>query len=275
MSDLFAIAAANGTAINEAFELLVAGLSGEHSTIAREFAAWVEANASISMNTRLYVVVELLNGRMMQNIYEWAEEQERMSGRRADEALRERLQGFYDRRLTFDGAFSGGTRFRYAAINAGTVGLPRYAPYCVVLTKTFETGVSDIAYWPGDSLKVFFTIDGLLDFASLVRQVSPRGQRHLMVAKERANEALVHEKADWPSLVAAEDNYFEAAFVGAVALASVECVRVLRAEHDRLWDLAFANFGRKLTDAERALVSDYVQLQRGFKEGRICLEVIG
>jgi len=275
MRDLFAIAAANATAVNVAFESVIAGLPPHDAATVRRFAAWVEANASISINARLFVVVELLNGRTLQNIYEWAEEQARLSDRSAADVMREHLQAFHARRLAFDDAFTGGRTFRYAAMNAGNIGLPRYAPYCLVLTRAFHTRLGEIAYWPGDSLEVFFTSDGSLDLASVSRQVSPHGQRHLMVAKERVDEVVAHGKTDWPVLVAREGKYFEAAFIGTVSLDAVALVRVLREEEVRLWDLAFSNFGRKLTDAERALVSDYVQLQRARREGRISLEVIG
>ena len=41
-----------------------------------------------------------------------------------------------------------------------------------------------------------------------------------------------------------------------------------------MWDMAFANFGRKLGDAERALVQDFVQMRKGVIEGRIQVEVV-
>lgn len=271
MADLFAMAVANSAAIEKDFENLAAGGSVLDASALRSFARWVEANALISINVQLFVLAELLNGRNLQNIHEWADEQGRISGRRAEEALREKLGDFYDRRLAFDDAFIGGRAFRYGAMNARNVGLPKYAPYCMVLTRTFINGIPGIAYWPGDSLKAYFTADGSLDLDSLSRRISAHTHRHLMVAMERAVDASVAEDADWPKLVVG-DNYFEAAFVGAVSLGDVQCVRMLTAERDRLWDLAFSNFGKKLRDAERALVNDFVQLQRAIKEGRIQLE---
>jgi hypothetical protein len=126
----------------------------------KQFAAWVEAEALISINVKLFVIVELLNGGRYQNTFEWAQEQAVLSGRSVDDALRERLHKFYDKRVTFDRAFNNGEQFRYGALNGGGVGLPEYDPYCVVLTRTFQRSLTDIAWLPGDSLKICFASDG-------------------------------------------------------------------------------------------------------------------
>ena len=67
---------------------------------------------------------------------------------------------------------------------------------------------------------------------------------------------------------------FEVVFVGDVSLNTVQCVRGLKSEYDRMWDMAFASFGRKLGDAERALVHDFVQMRRGVVDGKIQVEVV-
>jgi hypothetical protein len=95
-----------------------------------------------------------------------------------------------------------------------------------------------------------------------------------MTATERANDVLLATKNEWFSLVSSSGRYFEVIFIGDVCLESVQCVRVLKSEYDRMWDMAFANFGRKLGDAERALVHDFVQMRRGVMEGKIQLEVV-
>jgi hypothetical protein len=94
-----------------------------------------------------------------------------------------------------------------------------------------------------------------------------------MVAVERATEVLPLDRREWPGLVASEGRYFEAVFIGDVSLGTVEYVCMLKAENDRMWELAFANFGRKLSDAERALAHDFVVLHRGVSEGKVRLKV--
>ena len=273
MIDLFALAQARVPRIIEDFETAVAALPTGDAERLRRFAEWTEANAVISINVDLFVVTELLNGRAYQNIYEWADEQSHMSGRAAGDILRERLKEWFDRRLRFDAGVSNGRTLRYGAMSGGTIGLKEYGSYCLVMTRAFQEALLEIAYWPGDSLVAFWRADGSLDRDTLVRKISPHAHRHLMVACERAGE-VANDPQSWPSLIASDERYFEAAFAGEVRLESVGCLRVLRSEYERLVSLAFENFGRRLGDAERALVHDFVQLRRAVLNEKIKLEVV-
>jgi hypothetical protein len=245
MLDLFAIARGNADAVQTAFESVVASMPPEQAAVVREFATWVEAEALISINVKLFVIVEFLNGGRYQNIYEWAQEQSRLSGRSAEDALRERLHKFYARRVTFDRAFKDGEQFRYGALNGGGAGLPEYDPYCVVLARNSVISLGDIACLPGDSLKICFAADGTFDPTLVESRTAPHTHRHLMAAKERASEVPLADKGEWPELVASPGRYFEVVFIGDVSLNTVDCVRVLKTEYDRMWDMAFASFGRK------------------------------
>ena len=274
MLDLFAIARGNANAVHAAFESVVASLPSEQAALVRDFAVWVEAVTLISVNVKLLVIVEFLNGGRYQNTYEWAQEQSRLSGRSAEDALRERLHEHYEKRVTFDRAFKHGEQFRYGALYGGGAGLPEYDPYCVVLARNFPISLTDIAYLPGDSLKICFAADGSFDPTVIESQSAPHTHRHLLAAKERASEVPLANRNGWPELVASPGRYFEVVFIGDLSLESVEYVRVLKTEYDRMWDMAFGNFGRKLSDAERALVHDFVQMRKGVVDGRIQVEVV-
>ena len=274
MLDLFAIAKGNANAVQTAFESAVSAMAPERAAVVREFAAWVEAEALVSINVKLFVIVEFLNGGHYQNAHEWAQEQSRLSGRSAEDALRERLHKFYDKRVAFDRALKNGQQFRYGVLNAGGAGLPEYGPYCAVLTREFQASLSDIAMLPGDSLNICFASDGSFDPAAVLSRTAPYSHRHLMAARERASELGPTDKRDWAALVASPGRYFEVVFVGDVSLNTVKCVRVLKTEYARMWDMAFASFGRDLGDAERALVHDFVQMRRGVVDGTIQLEVV-
>ncbi len=274
MLDLFAIARANAPAVQATFDSVVAAMPPAQAQVVREFAAWVEAEALISINVKMYIVVELLNGGRYQNIYEWAREQARLSGRSADDALRERLHRFYHKRVAFDRAFANGEDFRYGALNAGGAGLPEYDPYCVVLNRDFQASVTDVALLPGDSLKICIAPDGKVDTAAVQNRAAPHTHRHLMAATERASEVHGTHRNDWTMLVASPGRYFEVIFIGDVFLKTVRCLRVLKTEYDRMWDMAFANYASNRGEAERALVDDFVQMRRGVVDGKIQLEVV-
>lgn len=275
MLDLFAIARSNANAVQEAFYSAIAGCSPDQATLLREFASWVKEESLVSINVRLFIVVELLSGGRYQNTHEWAQEQCRLSGRAADDILRERLDKFYEKRMAFDHAFRDGERFRYGALNAGGTGLPdEYAPYCAVLSRTFCASLKDVAYLPGDSLKICFNAGGSLDRRAVERYPAPHSYRHMLAANERAKEVPTTERREWHKLVTSPNRFFEVIFLGEITLPSIDSVRMSRAEHDRMWDMAFASFGRKLTDEERAHVHDFVQLRRAVADKRVRLEVL-
>lgn len=82
------------------------------------------------------------------------------------------------------------------------------------------------------------------------------------------------ERGQWQPLVALQGPYFDVIFIGEVLPKAVERVCVLKAEYDRMWNLAFASFGKKLDPGERAVGNDFVTLQRGVKDGRLRLEIV-
>ena len=271
--NLFETARANTAIATEMFNQLAAQISEEQDLLLRDFTAWVDAQGLLSINVGLLVAVELVNGKKHQNIYEWADEQAELSARPRETILRERLRDFYDRRVTFDSALDDGESMRYGALNAGGVGATAYAPYCLLLSRTLQENIEQLAFLPGDSLKICFDSDGHFAPALLKTLVTPPACRSFLVARERIKEILNSEPAVWPSLVISHDRFFEAIFIADVSVEAIDSIRVSQVEYDRIWDLAFANFGRKLGDAERALVHDFVQLKRAVVDRKIKLEV--
>ncbi len=274
MLDLFSSANGNADAVRQSFEAAANSLPLDQAATLRDFAAWVEANAQVSINARLLVIVELINGRTHQNNYEWAAEISHLSGRREEDLMRERLGAFYERRVMFDRAFANGEQFRYGALNAGNCGLPLYGPYCIILNGRWRASVGNTACLPGDSLELCFAADGSFQPTVALTRAAPYTHANFLVAQERVHEVCSVGRGDWATIVCSAGRYFEVIFVGSISLNDVSCVRVLRAEYNRMWDLAFANFGRRLDDAARALVQDFVQVCRGVTEGRLRIEII-
>lgn len=146
--------------------------------------------------------------------------------------------------------------------------------YCLILRREFQEGSESVAYLPGDSLHVCFKPDGGFDQTLAETFLAPHGHHHLMVAMARAERVPDAKGTDWQLLVLSRDQYFEAIFLGDILLKDIQSLRVSKAEYNRMWDLAFANFGRKLGDAERALVQDFIQVHRAVAAGALRLETI-
>jgi hypothetical protein len=275
MINLFQAALANIDALEQDFKVIVAEASKPNAGTIREFAAWVEQDALLSINTKLHVVLELVNGREYQNNYEWAEEQSALSGRPTKDVLRERLNDFYEKRITFDREFEESEGFRYAALNAGGAGVSKlFSSYCVVLNRAFQMSLEHIACLPGDSLIINFSAEGTFDKELFDAQIAPHSHRHMLVTKYRAREIPGVERNAWPDLVLSENRFFEVIFIGDVYLDSVECVRIPRNEYTSKWDLTFLNLAAKRSDAERAVAHDFLQLRRAELAGTVRLEVV-
>jgi hypothetical protein len=214
MLNLFAIAAANAPAIERRFQVAIENMALEEAAVVRRFASWVEAKALISINVQLYVVRNILDGEAHQNTYEFAEEMSRLCGWPAEDILRERLQDQYEKRIAFDTAFTGGQKFQYGAMHAGGTGVTDYGPYCMVLTRRFQESLNQIAYLPGDSLKICLRADHSVDEDAVKHSAAPHTHRHVMVAAECSTRIPSGDEGGWPQLLASKDRYFEVVFIG-------------------------------------------------------------
>lgn len=276
MLDLFSIADKNADNIYKAFNNTITDLPDNEAKQAKEFAEWVEAEALISINLRLFVIAELLGGMPYRNIHEWAQEQATLSGRTKDEILRERLKGFYEKRMTFDQAFEKGEYFRYGALNAGCLGLFAYGAYCAVLTCNFQQSLNQSAYLPDDSLENCFSNADKFDHNILEQSAAPYSHRHWLATNKRIAEVGQTPKKDWGQLLIspASKQYVEIIFIGEITMNSLQCIRISNEEYMQMWELAFGNFSRSQSDAERAWVQDFNQLLHANKDGKIQLKVI-
>jgi len=276
MLDLFDIATNNAKNIDKTFNETIANLSEPKSSAAKNFAQWVESMALIAINLRLFVITEILNGIPYKNIHEWAQEQAVLSGKNKDEILRERLKGFYDKRMAFDQAFQEGECFRYGALNAGGLGLSNYGLYCTVLTHNFHDTLIHSACFSGDSLEICFSKSSTFDPTALIQSIAPFSHRHWLATSQLIADIDTAQQSDWSQLLISTDSkqYFEIIFIGEVTLNDLKCIRVSTKEYQQKWDLAFASFDKSLSEPERAEDQDFIQLLRAEKDGKIQLETL-
>jgi hypothetical protein len=274
MVDIFTVADNNNAPVQAAYDALISRLNINDGALIKKFAEWVKSTGLISINTRLYVVVELINGNSYQNAYDWAEENAKLSGRSVEDLLRERLGDYYERRISFDSEFEKGTTFRYGALNAGGIGASDYGAYCIVLSRAYQRDLQGFVCISGDSLHLCTRNDGSFDVTIIDDRIAGRDYAHMLVANERADKIADVDESHWQRLVLSESDFFEIIFTGDITLNAIESVRVSHDEYAAKWDLTFLNLGVKRTESERALVSDFLQLRRAQVEGRVNVEVV-
>lgn len=271
MVNLFETAKNNSVQILADYESALS-LSSNKGAVAA-FAAWVEKQGQISVNLGLFVVVRLLRGEQYKNTYELTNELADLCGRSKEELLQERLKSFYQQRVAFDRCFSEGEKFYYGVLNAGGIGLDKYGSYCVILKWCALESPDKAVYLSGDSLKVCVGPQGTF-LATAMQCFTPHSHRQYLVAKERVSDIPESDASQWPALVCGDGHSFEAIFVGKVKLQNVERVRVSKTEYERLFRTAFFSLSESRSPAERAEISDFIDLRKAEKAGRIEVELL-
>ena len=272
--ELEVAAAANAVNVQAQFARVLASHGDADQARIREFAAWVENRCRLTLNVKLFVLVDILSGGEYLNVHQRALLDSELFGRTIDEMLHASLQGWYARRLAFDDSFDRGHEFLCAGLTAGYGGLRAYDPICIELRTQFFGAADPLAYLPGDSLKVCFSGSDAFDAKLFSSAVSAHSHRQFLTATKYADKALSNPIADWPNIVSSPADYIEAIFVGKVDVSAICIVQILKEEYDRLLALVVTSIGSRLQLAEQTLVYLFRKVLAAEKEGKLSLEIV-
>lgn len=75
-------------------------------------------------------------------------------------------------------------------------------------------------------------------------------------------------------MLCSESDYVEAIFIAVVDVSKIDEVRITATDRAILWDLCFDAHGRKLSDPERALAHDFLQVLRATRDRAIRLSEV-
>lgn len=272
--NLFQIARENAENLKEQLLTALSKREINAQTPINNFTEWLIEKASVSINLASSILAHFIQNATYYNIYEWAREQEDLSGRAREECLRERLGKYYDRRMSFDGAFQDGEQFSYGALNAGGLGLvTKFGMFCIVFDRKFLDKI-ELVYLKEDSLFACINARGEVDLSKVCCMVAPHSHRHILAAIKHFDMIPTTSDKDWAKLILNDSSYIEAIFTEQFSKEDIHKIRVLKNNYDELWDLAFSDFGKKLTEAEKARVSDFTTIIKGDKQGLFVLEVV-
>lgn len=265
--NLFRIASENGKPLDDQLSTAFLQCETDVQTTLKQFMDWLFHEGHVSLNLQPFILACFIQTGTYQNIYEWALEQETLSGRSRDECLRERLGDFYDRRIAFDGAFEDGEHFRYGALNVKSPGFTsKFGKFCAVLKREFVDSV-DMAYLPEDSLTTYLNELGEMDLSAFTSAVAPHSHRHVLAVIKHFDTIPDTPETSWPTLILSDDTYIEAIFTERFSQEDVHEVRIRQEDYTELWDLAFSDFGKKLSIAEKALVVDFIAILKASHDG--------
>ncbi len=265
MLDLFQIAADNAGALDERMTSLALMHPGSSKPL-RMFASFVEREGRLSLNFRLDRFVDFLISETYDNAHSladwWAEELVLSS----DDLLRAFLKKYWELRVAFDGCFSDGETFRYAALNAGSLGVLTFGDLCVVL-EAAAVDENRVAYLRSDSLKTFMRADATLDEPLLRAEISPHSHRGVFAAVKHSSECASSPEAAWPWMLCSTSEFIEAVFQADLRPACIAEARISQDRHRLLHRLvARLLLGEALHEADRAVATDFARVLRGLEK---------
>jgi len=262
MLDLFEIARTNAPLLAQRLEDVKAMKAPGDVALLERFSNRVQQHSRVAINMRTSDLSDLLLRGRYYNIYEWSQEQAAISRRPVNAIQRERLGPYFEKRMALDGAFVDGQTFRYGMLNLGGAGPIEWGQFCAVLKAEFAESASRLAYVRGDSLNTYSDSSGNIDVSGVTRDAALHSSRHALAAIKHADVVFSTPEPEWPGLLCSNSDYIEAIIGVHVTSDSVGEVRITHDEKKTLWDLAFADFGRKLEPGERALTHDFATILR-------------
>jgi hypothetical protein len=268
--DLFKLAADNKIPLEEDFKTLKDRCPPPDVGVLDQFVDKVKKDGRISINMRPRIAADFVRSDSYLNMYEAAQEAEELSNRSKDEILRERLGGYYIRRTTFDASFNEGKSFKYGALNIGGIGAPRYGLFCVVLNNDFSKDNAKIAYIKKDSLNHYTSDDGVINEGLFLRDLAVESNRQNLAAIKHAGE-IENRIDDWPEMFCCEKEYMEAIFIADLNTSNTSEVRITESDYKDFWNKCFNSQGRDLSDGEKALAHDFVEILRANRSKKIKL----
>src|SRR6185436_12279443 len=256
MMNLFQVARDNAESFSRRYESVRDAMKETAFQLDR-FVEAVWSEGRLAINMRPTVLLRLLALGRYQNVYDWADELVGRTGQSREELLRLRLKGYYDRRMAFDCFLEQGERLRYGALNLGGLGAVYFGDYCLVFGEAFAEGLADLSYLWADSLETYLMPDCMVDELGLRRDACPHSHRHFLAALKHGAKAVTLAEHRWPALICSRAGFIEAIFVGSVAPADLQAVRMDQLDYELYFDsLVDAALGR-LRGSDRFLVEQF------------------
>lgn len=226
--NLFQIARENAEYLKEQLSTALSGCDNNAQATINVFTKWLLDKAIISINLAPSILAHFIQNGTYYNIYEWAREQEDLSGRSREECLREKLGNFYDRRMSFDGAFQDGEHFRYGALDAvGQDFVTKFGMFCIVFDRKFLDRI-ELAYLSEDSLLSCINAQGEVDLSKVYRIIAPHSHRHVLAAIKHFDMIPTTSDKDWAKLILNDNSYIEAIFTERFSKEDIHKIRVMK-----------------------------------------------
>ena len=192
--NLFEIANQNAMRIENHYRKIEKKYSPEDKTILEEFVAFVEKNWHLSINLKLSEINSFLISGTYQNLFRIIEEDLKELSRvrsidiSREEAAKNRIGIFYEKRKIFENLFEESNRFIYAALNIGGIGLKKYGEFSLIVPQDRVKKIPSCAFLKKESIS--YVKKGSLALKQLKNDTANRKTIHLLTAIKNEKELL-------------------------------------------------------------------------------------
>jgi site-specific DNA-adenine methylase len=208
--DLFKIAHQNARRIENQFKVIKNNYRDEEKVVLEAFLDFVEKNWCISINLKPSEVTGFLISGKYKNMYQVIEEdlkelrEEQGRNISKEEAAKNRMGFFYEKRKTFENRFRDSDRFIYAAFNIGGLGLKKYGNFSLIIHQKKVEKLSSCAFLKKESIA--YVENNGLNIAQLKKDTADRETVHLLAAIKNEEKVQTTSAKEWPKIVCSENN---------------------------------------------------------------------
>jgi hypothetical protein len=264
----------NNAAIEAGFKALLLAADAASRAALTDFADFVKGAGRVGINMRPMVLLDFLNHDRLLNIHEWASRISARSGKPAEDAIREKLGAFCERRMAFDNHFDGGIEFRYGALNAGGLGAFRYGEYCSIFRHGETLAHCRVGYLKGDSLTDYMTFGPAVDAMKLSSECATDSHKHFLATLKHSSEAATQSPDEWPEMLCGAREYIEAVLNGDLRPQYLETVRIAKLDFDLYWEYAYNEFREKLSELDRYRVDSFAAIDEALQTLGVTWETV-
>jgi hypothetical protein len=277
-ADLFEFANQNAKRIADHFITVKKKYGIEDETVLEEFVNFVKENWTLSINLKLSEINSFLISGIYQNMYQVIEDdllelkRERGVDISKEEAARNRMGIFFEKRKIFENQFEESDRFIYASLNVGGIGLKKYGEFSLITHKKEVKKISSCAFLKKESIS--YVNNGKVNIEQLKHDTANRETVHLLTAIKNEKDLPRTAKKNWPKMVCHEKNYIEAVTADEISIKHISTVRMSKDSYDLYFDYLYKAYGSRLDESEKLHLRAFKDMLKLLAKNGIDKEII-
>jgi hypothetical protein len=191
-----------------------------------------------------------------------------------ERSLRKHLKQFYEAGTIFDTAFLNGDKFKYTALNIGSIGASRYGAYCIVIAREKVDRYYTLVFIKEDSA-INYVENQQVMADRLSHDISDKSCLSFLAAIKHKADIEINSLDKWPSMICNNNVYIEAITTGDILSDHIKSVRISRTFYNSIFNSLKRQFsGQKVSKERLYRMSFFNHIMSELKKRDIEWEVI-